>query len=134
MRTSSPSRLRLLIADDSSEMRSLVRETIGHAFSEIVEARDGRDLMWQLLRSELTQATDEQLIVTDLCMPHYDGLDVLEAWRELYPDHPTILITAFPSDDVRARAAKLKVTMLPKPFSTTSLRRAIQEATDGRAG
>ena len=127
------SSLRLLIADDSSEMRSLVREAIGHAFSDVVEVRDGRDLMWLLLRSELTHGGD-QLIVTDLCMPYYDGLDVLEAWRELYPDHPTILITAFPSADVRERAAKLKVTMLPKPFSTTSLRRAIRGATDGRAG
>lgn len=126
-------RLRLLIADDSSEMRALVREAIGHAFSDVVEARDGRDLMWLLLRSELTRAPGDQLIVADLCMPHYDGLSVLEAWRELYPTHPTILITAFPSDDVRERAAQLKVTMLPKPFSTTSLRRAIEEATDGRA-
>lgn len=133
MRIYDPSRFRLLIADDSPDMRALVREAIGHRFSEVVEARDGRDLLWLLLRAELTQIAEDDLIVTDLCMPHYDGLDVLEAWRELYPTNPTILITAYPSDRVRERAAQLGVTMLAKPFSTSSLREAVREATDGRA-
>ena len=129
----SPRPQRLLIADDSPAMRTLVREAIGHRFSEVLEASDGRDLLWTLMRSEVS-SHEHPLVISDLCMPGYDGLDVLEAWRELYPTHPTILITAFPSDAVRERAARLDVVLLAKPFSTSALRRAIEEVSHGCLG
>jgi|MudIll2142460700_1097286.scaffolds.fasta_scaffold249436_2 CheY-like chemotaxis protein len=122
---------RLVIADDSAEMRWLVRSAIGNEFGEVVEAADGRELFWTLLRSEVTAKADDDVIVTDLVMPTYDGLDVLGAWRELYPDAPAILITAFPSDAVRRRARELGAVVLSKPFSTTALREVIREAGHG---
>jgi len=124
---------RLLIADDSAAMRTLVREAIGHRFSEILEAADGRDLLWTLMRSEVA-SHEYPLVVSDLCMPGYDGLDVLEAWRDLYPTHPTVLITAFPSQAIRERAAQLDIVLLAKPFSTSALRRVIAEVSDGDVG
>lgn len=122
-----------MIADDSAEMRWLVRAAVGAEFSEVVEAANGRELLWTLLRSELKARClpERQVVVTDMCMPGYDGLDVLEAWREHHPENPAILITAFPSEAVRARAAKLGVVMLAKPFSTATLRRALQDVTYG---
>lgn len=124
---------RLLIADDSAAMRTLVREAVGHRFSEILEAADGRDLLWTLMRSEVA-SHEHPLVISDLCMPGYDGLDVLEAWRDLYPKHPTVLITAFPSQAIRERAAQLEIALLAKPFSTSALRRVIEEVSDGHVG
>jgi CheY-like chemotaxis protein len=114
-------------------MRWLVRAAAGDEFSEIVEAVNGRDLLWTLLRSELKARClpQQQVVVTDMYMPGYDGLDVLEAWREQHPENPAILITAFPSEAVRARAAKLGVVMLAKPFSTATLRRVLKDVTYG---
>ncbi|MBL0214889.1 MAG: response regulator [Myxococcales bacterium] len=122
-----------MIADDSAEMRWFVRSAIGREFREVVEAADGRELFWTLLRAQFADHTDNKLdqrdlvIITDLYMPAYDGLDVLDAWGDLEPRVPTILITAFPSEAVRQRAKALGIALLPKPFSTTALREALRE-------
>ena len=125
---------RLVIADDSAEMRWLVRSAVGGDFHEVVEAADGRQLLWTLLRSSFVagHAEHEDLVViTDLRMPGYDGLEVLDAWRELERRVPTILITAFPSDTVRARAKELGIAVLAKPFSTAALRQTLRELVHG---
>lgn len=125
--------MRLVIADDSNAMRSLIREALAGDFHEVIEAEDGRDLLWTLLRENFSAppgaAPPRPVVVTDLCMPGYNGLEVIEAWRELQPNNPTILITAFPSDAVRERAARLGAVMLEKPFSTQALRTLVREIT-----
>lgn len=114
-------------------MRSLVRDAVGDHFGvDVVEAANGRDLMWTLLRTDYEHDTPPpQLVITDLAMPAYNGLEVLEAWRELHPSTPTILITAFPSEEVFRRAEQLGIAILAKPFSTAALRRLVTDVTDG---
>lgn len=126
----SPSHRKLVIADDSPEMRWFVRSAIGDDFREVVEAANGRELIWTLLRSRFAEndLDHRDLLITDLCMPAYDGLDVLDAWRDRQHHVPTILITAFPSDAVRERARDLGVIVLAKPFSRAALRQALHEA------
>ena len=117
-----------MIADDSPEMRWLVRTAVGDQFGEIIEAENGRELFWWLLRADFRGVpTNTNVIVTDLCMPEYDGLSVIDAWHELVPNGRAILITAFPSDAVRRRAAELGAIMLSKPVSTATLREVISE-------
>lgn len=124
---SSPRHRRLVIADDSEAMRWLVRDTVGADFHEVIEASNGRELLWSLMRSSL-QVTDEDLvIITDLYMPTYDGLQVLDAWRELHPRVATVMITAFPTDEVRQRARELGIRLLAKPFSTATLKTVVAE-------
>lgn len=123
----SPRHQRLLIADDSAEMRLLVRDIVGANFHEVIEASNGRELFWALMRSSL-QVTDEDLvIITDMYMPTYDGLQVLDAWRELHPSVATLMITAFPNDVVRQRARELGIRLLAKPFSTATLKTVVAE-------
>jgi CheY-like chemotaxis protein len=124
------SRRSLVIADDSAEMRQFVRNAVGPAFSDVVEVCDGRELFWALLRARF--ATDQQpdmVVITDIAMPAYNGLDVLDAWDD-EAAIPTIVMTAFPSDAVRARAAQLGVALLAKPFSLARLRRIVQDVLD----
>lgn len=117
----------LVIADDSAAMRWLVRAAVGKDFAAVVEVADGRELFWTLLRSSFA-SQPHQVVVTDLCMPEYDGLDVIAAWRELQPQSPAIVITAFPSEEARRRAAAAGAVMLAKPFSTADLREAVRRA------
>lgn len=122
-------RRRLVIADDSPQMRWLVRGAVGHRFDEIIEVADGRALIWTLLRSSFLAQGDapSDVLVSDVCMPGYGGLDVLDAWRELEPAGRAVVITAFPDDEVRRRAASLGASMLEKPFSISALRRSVDE-------
>lgn len=128
-----PPRRKLVIADDSAEMRWFVRSAIGGDFREVVEAANGRELLWTLLRSRFSSRDldHRDVVITDLCMPAYDGLEVLDAWRDREPRVPTILITAFPDDVVRQRAKDLHVVVLAKPFSRAALRQALHDVTGG---
>lgn len=119
----------LVIADDSAEMRCLVRTAVGDQFADVVEVGDGRELLWTLLRASFrsTGADPEIVVITDLCMPAYDGLAVLDAWSEIEHRVPMILMTAFPSPQVRERAERLGAVVLVKPFSTPTLRRVVGE-------
>ena len=136
VRHESTPRHRLVIADDSADMRSLVRFAVGADFTDIIEAADGRELFWTLLRSSFYDdhaSGDHLVVITDLCMPAYDGLDVLDACEDLHPRLRVamILMTAYPNEAVRARASALGVTLLPKPFSTSALRSALREVAHG---
>ena len=124
---------RLVIADDSAEMRRFVRNAVGPAFGDVVEVCDGRELFWALLRARFAARSQPDLVViTDIAMPAYNGLDVLDAWGDDVAV-PTIVMTAFPSEAVRARAARLGVALLAKPFSLARLRRIVQDVLDGVA-
>lgn len=118
---------RLVIADDSRDMRWLIRSAVGDRFTEVVEAADGRALLWDLLVSTMAATPQlRTLVITDLCMPSYSGLEVLEAWRDELGPLPVILVTSFPSTEVHLRAAELGATVLAKPFR----RRALQDLVD----
>lgn len=120
----------LIIADDNSDMRTLVRSTLRKDYPDVIEASDGRQLFWQLLRTSfVTSRKPEQLVViADVFMPAYNGLDVLDAWHDRASNVPVIVITAFPDDRVRARVRKIGGILLPKPFTRASLRDAVAEA------
>ncbi len=126
-RDASASHRSLVIADDSAEMRQFVRNAVGPAFDDVVEVCDGRELFWTLLRARFTADQPPDIVViTDIAMPAYNGLDVLDAWDDQVAI-PTIVMTAFPSDAVRARAEQLGVALLAKPFSLARLRRIVQD-------
>jgi FixJ family two-component response regulator len=57
------------------------------------------------------------------------GLDLHNNLSRLGKEIPTILITAYPSDDIRARAFQAGVICyLPKPFDESDLLNCIQNA------
>lgn len=121
----------LIIADDCAEMRWLVRTALREEFPHAIEAEDGRQLFWQLLRSSFAAGPKQPtnlVVIADVFMPGYDGLEVLSAWQD--PNHPVplVVITCFPDEEVRMRAARIGAVLLPKPFSCATLRRVVREA------
>ena len=122
---------RLIIADDSADMRWLVRSTLQPEFSDVLEAADGRQLFSLLLRTSLAAGSSEPaalVLIVDVRMPVYDGLEVLDAWQDDEPHIPVIVITSFPDDAVRAEVERLGAILLPKPFTRATLRRVVNDA------
>jgi DNA-binding response OmpR family regulator len=117
LRESQPARPRVLVADDSSEQRWTLRLALSMMGFEVSEAADGRELFWAL--EELARATHKvpTLVIADVYMPAYDGLEVLEAWRDAIAGNTVIFITAFPDSVVARRVKALGAELLPKPFS-----------------
>jgi FixJ family two-component response regulator len=74
-------------------------------------------------------------LVTDLCMPQMTGLELHQHLVASNHCIPTILITAYPDDRVRAQALKAKVVCyLAKPFATEELLACIRCAITSRGG
>ena len=87
----------------------------------------------EFLRSpELSRTT---CLVVDFNMPKMSGLDLHDNLARLGKEIPTVLITAYPSDDVRARAIQAGVICyLPKPFDESDLLNCIQTALNRATG
>ncbi len=79
---------KLLIVEDESMVRDVLRERFQRDGFSVVEAGDGRSGL-QLLRSE---AID--LVITDIVMPETDGIELLVAIRESWPKMPVIVVSA----------------------------------------
>lgn len=116
----------LIVADDSEAMRWLVRAACRADFDEIREASDGRELFWQLVTCSRERPPSEVVVVTDMRMPHYTGLDVMSTYEDLAYHPPTVMMTAFPDAETTAKAARAGAALLAKPFTTAALRRLIE--------
>ena len=74
-------------------------------------------------------------LVVDFNMPNMSGLDLHNNLSRLGKEIPTVLITAYPSDDIRARALQAGVICyLPKPFDESDLLNCVQSALDHARG
>ena len=74
-------------------------------------------------------------LVVDFDMPRMNGLDLQDNLSRLGKEIPTVLITAYPSDDIRARALQAGVVCyLPKSFDESDLLNCIQTALNRAKG
>ena len=74
-------------------------------------------------------------LVVDFDMPNMTGIDLHNNLSLLGNEIPTVLITAYPSDDIRARALQAGIICyLPKPFDESDLLNCIQAALDRAKG
>ena len=87
----------------------------------------------EFLRS--TELNRTGCLVVDFDMPRMSGLDLHNNLSLLGKEIPTILITAYPSDDIRARALQAGVIcFLPKLFDESDLLSCIRTALDRAKG
>jgi FixJ family two-component response regulator len=74
-------------------------------------------------------------LISDIQLPGIGGLELQDRLADLGFSIPTIFITAYPNDVVRARVLEAgAVCFLLKPFDGQSLIQCIDNALDGRGG
>ena len=114
---------RVVVAEDDVEMRALVVSTLRRRGYEVVEARDGKELIDVVtLFFAARQPRGLDAVVSDIRMRGATGLSALEAIRAVDPALPVILMTAFPSEYVTSEAARLGArALLEKPFDLQRL-------------
>lgn len=119
---------RVLVADDSAEQRWTLRLALSMMGFDVTEAADGRELFWAIEGFDRKPANEPELVIADVYMPVYNGLDVLGAWTEAGQRHPLIVITAFPDEVLRRRVAEIGAFLLPKPFTLAALSHTVRQA------
>jgi CheY-like chemotaxis protein len=115
---------RVLLVDDEPVLRSVVRQFLEFSGYEVAEAADGRHAL------SLARERPPEIVLTDLLMPHIDGLDFCRALRShpVTRDVPVVFVTARNADaQQRAEMARLGNGFIMKPFEPDDLLRIIDE-------
>lgn len=105
-------KLKILVVDDESRMRKLVRDFLTRKNYEVLEAGDGVEAVDIFLENK-----DVSLIILDVMMPRMDGWEVCEEIRA-YSQVPIIMLTAKSDERDELRGFELGVDeYIAKPFS-----------------
>jgi two-component system, response regulator, stage 0 sporulation protein F len=116
----------VFLAEDDDDLRTTLASSLGDDGYDVVQARDGAELLELLGGSASVPWRRPDVIVTDLLMPLYSGLGVLAALKQSGWEVPVIVITAATDPRMTADALRLgAAAVLRKPFSLTDLRTAI---------
>ena len=114
---------RVLIADDEANMRWVLERTLSKAGYDVETAEDGQVALDRAL------AERPDLVLVDLKMPKMDGLSVLRALKEHYPDLMIVMMTAHGSTATAIEAMKAGAhDYLMKPFDIEELLITISKA------
>ena len=106
----------ILVVDDYDAHRELMRSALAAAGFPVLTAANGEQAL------ERVKAGSIGLVLTDQQMPGMSGLDLLRTLRELRPQLPVIMVTAYGTvesavDAMRAGAADF----IQKPFTPEAL-------------
>lgn len=115
---------RVLVADDESDVRSVVRamlETLGY---EVIESRDGLEAV-EIFRQ---RAAEIDLVILDLVMPRLTGEAALAQMLQIAPGLPAILVSGYDeSGRIREIVAAGFGGFLQKPFRRQDLGKKVRE-------
>jgi CheY-like chemotaxis protein len=114
---------RILIADDSSSMRRLLRamvEAHSNLWKVCAEAADGLEAIQKTMESK------PDLVIMDLQMPVLDGLGASKRIASSFPAVPILINTLFKSDYVDSQARNAGVRQVVSKDDSAGLLRAIE--------
>jgi len=100
----------MLIDDDQDNMTELANllQALGHSCDQFASAYEAL---------EHHQANNYDLVITDLIMPHLDGIEVLKIILKKKPESIVLVITAFTNREVLAEIiSEGAYSVLSKPL------------------
>lgn len=105
-------KIKILVVDDESRMRKLVKDFLTKNGYEVVEAADGEEAL-----DIFFETKDFSLVILDVMMPKIDGWQVCKEIRE-YSKLPIIMLTAKGEENDELQGFHLGVDeYISKPFS-----------------
>ncbi len=117
--------MRVLVVDDFSTMRRIVRNILRQlGFNNVVEADDG-STAWDVINREKID-----FIVSDWNMPNMTGIELLRKVRasESYSETPFLMVTAEAQQENILEAVQAKVSnYIVKPFTADTMKQKIDK-------
>ena len=108
----------IMTADDSASVRQMVSFTLKDAGYDVVEAVDGKDALDKI------SAKPVNMLITDLNMPHMDGIQLIKAVRAKpeYKFIPIIMLTTESQAEKKQEGKSAGATgWIVKPFKPEQL-------------
>jgi len=110
---------KILVVDDDKSQALLISSYLTKHGYEVVTVLDPIEGMRRLLTDEF------KLVITDLMMPHIDGISFAEKIHaiERMKELPIIMVTAYASEELSEKSMRRGVAlMLSKPLNLSKLR------------
>lgn len=115
---------RILLIDDDELLRSVIAKSLTHAGHQVLQAGDGKQGV------EIFQASNFDLVITDVIMPVQEGVETIMELRRENPTLPIIAISGGATNsklylEIAGRIGACRV--LAKPFMPRDLVAMIAE-------
>jgi len=111
-------RLTLLYVEDDDTIRSELTDLLGNFFKKVFSSKDGKEG----LRTFLENEDEINIILTDINMPVFNGIEMIRKIRGVNEKVPIIFATAYSDNEFLAEAIKLKVReYIVKPIDIRNL-------------
>ena len=119
-------RHKILIADDATFMRMMLKDILSHAgFINLIEAKNGREAI------NLFKVEKPELILLDVTMPDMDGLRALEEIKEINPDVKIIMCSSMGQEEIVSECFdKGADDFIMKPFKPERVVQAVSQFID----
>ncbi len=120
--------VKILLVEDEPVVRDVLKRLFQPAGYQVHERGRGDDAI-----KELDKTQDFDVVITDLMLPGASGIEVLEKSRQVAPDTPVIVVTAYASVDTAVEAMKAGAfDYLPKPFNNDQVLLIVKKALEKR--
>ena len=120
---------RVFLGEDDPDLRNLMSESLRRANFAVLNARHGGELLYMLSAVSRGVLPCPDVVVMDVRMPSYSGLDLLRAMRMAEWKVPVVLMTGFGDDLMHERAKQYGAhVLLDKPVRAEKLIEAVREA------
>ncbi|MCX7012689.1 MAG: sigma-54 dependent transcriptional regulator [Candidatus Sumerlaeota bacterium] len=114
---------RILIAEDEDRLRRLFAMLLSNAGYKMSLAEDGEQAL------EMFGKSKPDVVLTDMRMPKMDGMTLLKKIKEVSPETPVIVITAYGAIEDAVEAMKAGAEdYLTKPIEEEQLKISIEKA------
>src|SRR6476619_4293192 len=122
-----PSPAQILLVEDKDSLRAMLRHALERQGHAVLEARDQPEAV------KVLQEAQPALVLSDLRLPEGDGFGVLRASKEIDPDVPVIVMTAYGSIEDAVTAMKEgALDFLAKPVDPDHLLLLVSRALEQR--
>ena len=117
----------VLIVDDDPDIVTALQDLLEHDGFLVAAVSTCRDALTQVRTANFAA------VLLDIGLPDGDGLAVLETIQAIAPSLPVIVLTAFTSQDYRAKSlSRGAFAYLTKPYNRNEIRTVVCRAVDLR--
>ena len=118
----------ILVVDDEASVREVHRSTLESFGYKVATASDGTEAVSMCARGDQKIS----LVLTDVMMPHMDGIATIRALRQLNPGLKFIVASGLVDQEKAYAIASMgKIPFLQKPYSSEQLLETISNVLNG---
>ena len=119
---------KILLVDDEILVRDAIRENIDWKSLDcelVGDCENGRQAV------EFIQTHEVDIVLTDICMPYMDGMELSEFLHDNYPDILIVIFSGFGEFEYAKKAIRYNVSeYMLKPVTASELTKVIRNMKD----